>query len=109
MGYGKGQGNGELLDSDGKMCCLGFAAKKCNLSEKEIKGHGAPSDVVDFDNLGKMECFLNKEGEDNRITNQLMLVNDSEGYKDQTKREERIIKLFAKLGTKVIFTGKYEG
>ena len=38
----RGTGEGMLLDDQNKKCCLGFYARECGLSAKDIRGLEAP-------------------------------------------------------------------
>ncbi len=42
----------QLLDEQGKMCCLGFLAKDCGARDSQILNWGMPGSV-EFQNLGK--------------------------------------------------------
>lgn len=108
--WGFGSSGGKLLRYDGKMCCLGFSAKKCNYSDKEILNRDMPSDLHQkglMCSLTKRNAFGNLV--DEKIAEELSEVNDaiSGPYRTSEAKERRIKQLFAKLGTKVTFTGKF--
>lgn len=104
--WGFGVNGGKLLNKNGKMCCLGFAAKKCSYTDEEILNIGMPSELK---SKGKLSVFNGVDTSDSKIAWNLATINDSETgrYKNPQKKEKRIKEIFSKIGTKVIFTGEF--
>lgn len=104
------RGNGEvesmLLNENGKMCCLGFLAIKCNLKKKEIRWQPSPIDVFRDGAQFTSNTFakLIDEGKyfNSPISVQLMSAND-DAYIKGSKRESLIKKLMGKIGVDVRF------
>jgi hypothetical protein len=96
-----------LRARDGHMCCLGFYALACGLTEDQIRNVPGPLDAFpngissdDNDN-----CFINTPGEwllSDIDRARLISYNDDSHVSDQ-EREEKITKIFAKHGVTVKF------
>lgn len=81
----------------GKMCCLGFYAKACGLTDKQISG------LTNYASLSKMAQrkipIAMREDE-------FRFINVNDGTSPHGKRREaKLIKLFAERGIKVKFVG----
>ncbi len=99
-------GRAELLNSDGNMCCLGFAA--CQVSRKtheQLLNCGKPSEVY------LRKSFLTDEYRpepnwvdvsNNKLTQKAITINDSVKITDET-REKRLKALFRKYGIIIKF------
>lgn len=83
---------------DKKMCCLGFFARKCGYTIKEIRNVYAPQDCT----LNKFPGWLVFKGVNTDIGVNLMTINDGVGM-DNKVREKKIIKVFKKKGISVVF------
>lgn len=110
----RGEGHYEsflLRDSDGKMCCLGFASLACGLDVNDIYNVPCPCDV-DNTSLNKypnsffIENHINHHGytrfSNSDLISKIMATNDDEDLND----DERILKLidkFAELEIEVSF------
>jgi hypothetical protein len=113
--WGRGVGEGRLL-SDGKMCCLGFLAKACGLSDTAIEDLGNPSDVYCeeptkhkqvWNSMGvpfKKPRKLKELGEAMALETVFVLINDDENLTEK-RRERLLTKEFAKIGVNVEFVG----
>lgn len=121
-GLGMGETNGPfsvLLNSDGHMCCLGFAAEQiCEATTAEILEESTPDNVpevflrglpelvkitqVDDSDGGRKESWRNS-----CVCYDLMKINDSDDYADEQKREEDLKAKFATIGVVCEFTGEY--
>lgn len=69
----RGKKDSCLLNTDGKMCCLGFLAKQCGYSDEDIFKHWYPESVKDnskFPNsvLGKDVVEIVKINDDPNIS-----------------------------------------
>lgn len=90
---------GEETVGTGMMCCLGFYCRDQGLTEDDIRGYAAPSDLdVDTDPIDA----LVELGVDTDICEELMEVNDDDLITDE-KRQRELRKLFKKIGVKVSF------
>ena len=119
---GKGAGKSCLLNTNGKLCCLGFYARSCGVEDRLMRNIGDPNNLVEmldgektiFDIkvnhvnrkanvLWETKLVHNKKNSD--ICNKLMTVNDSETF-DTFEREKKLTALFKKIGIKVKFVGE---
>lgn len=112
---GKGSDESRLLTNSNKMCCLGFYARACGLSTKQIKDQSSPENAAfiytysdddyyaspEKDKVWKTK-LINKYGRDTATCSSLMETNDDEDMKDSV-REKKIKSLFKKLGITVKF------
>lgn len=104
--WGRGNDSScELLDHNGKMCCLGHYGRACGLSLKSMLHESYPSGL---DRVPKQMRWLSEERPQankwENFENALAGANDDVGIGVNNKlREERIQKLFAKRGIKVNF------
>lgn len=100
-----GEGLTCLLNREGYMCCLGFAALAMGAEEKEIYDVAEPYGVdVDLPLLQRYVGEIHKCNSDLAAT--AIELND---YKDMssTEREEKIQRLFAKHGINITFINEY--
>ena len=108
---GKGADASALLKSDGQMCCLGFYAKACGLTELQIMDKPAPASVGMVNKPEWDLLFRGDQYHHETNTIDLMLVNDrivstdSNYALNELDRESSIIDLFAKYGVEVEFVG----
>lgn len=107
------RGNGgvsQLLNNEGKMCCLGFYGRECGLRPQDIRDQATPSDVDDTRDEKIWNTFLIKDDtintlnspRDSKAAVKLMRINDSKALSDE-KREEKLTAEFLKWGIKVKF------
>jgi hypothetical protein len=114
----RGPGESRLLNSHGKMCCLGFYGEACGVPTDDLFGLAYPSevrrsshllptwltDVTDIDEeYGPVERV-----EDSDDVAELICLNDAdptdeEDVSDEADRERRIAAIFAKHGVEVEF------
>lgn len=110
--WARGGVNGDamLLNSQGNMCCLGFACLAVGLSTHDISGHGVPEDLaysltVD-DDPGVGRIFLSEDHEDkwrdNVHVDKAVGINDNVEITD-ADREELLKPVLAQLGFDVEF------
>lgn len=90
----------------GRMCCLGFAAKKAGLKNLDILGLALPNSVLgarDRAKLFGMFPWLDvyRPAYDNAVT-KLTIINDSPNI-TLTERKRRIEKVFAEHGWDIEF------
>jgi hypothetical protein len=121
--WDRGRGTSFLRDSiTGKQCCLGFLAKACGFTDKQITDVGTPavlihragtidseiySRVIDseiFSRLVVRDQRLESLG-NTKICSDMMAINDGES-KAASLREDRLIILFRQIGVDVTFEGK---
>lgn len=101
-----------LLDTSGRMCCLGFYAKACGVPSDKLLNlpdysymnnvSALPSTLID-------RCNTDPRHDSNTNTDtaeSLLHTNDAVGYAAGA-REKEIAKLFKKAGISVSFIGKY--
>lgn len=99
-----GEGDTELLNKEGYMCCLGFRCNQLGVPKKDLLGVSSPRETkweVIPDLLDDLTYFNTIFCQD------AMSINDDKNLTPK-KREERIKKHFAKKKTRVVFTGKYK-
>lgn len=103
-----------LLNSNG-MCCLGFYARQAGYAAKTIRNKGMPADIWGGEygekrDIAKgkirMDGLVNSRGDNSKVASRLARINDSSRFTNE-QREKKIIDIFKKLGTRVIFTGKH--
>jgi hypothetical protein len=88
---------GQLRDTKGRMCCLGFYSKACGAAG--LTNKSMPDEL-----LGKYRDLLSGY----ILSNQYEYSSCNDNERLTTKeRESRIKKLFAKADIKVNFIGKY--
>lgn len=106
----RGQGDmvSALLTSEGKMCCLGFFAKECGLTDNQIHCKPAPANVGKIDkeiwDKNMLRNDLPYDTAHSPVAMELMTINDSKSL-PETEREKDIAKLFATFGVEVEFVG----
>lgn len=97
------RGNGmtsALLTDSGQMCCLGFYARACGFSRKEIHGRGELTGLVrdnDGDKRGISDRLLDAE-------DAFISANDDSVVRG-LEREKKLVGLFADVGVKLSFRG----
>ncbi len=106
------KGDAKLLNSQGNMCCLGFACLAAGVPEDDIKWQDVPGDLAseyksDDDIPDGLHSFLFQDDETGSWKNNC-LVDDAVGVNDDTKindeeREEKLKPILAKLGFDVEF------
>lgn len=99
-----------LLDEYGRMCCLGFYAKACDIPPAKLLNLPAydymkdvsalPSTLIDRCNAADMHADMTITAE------KLLVANDVLGS-TAGAREKEVSKLFQKAGISVSFVGKY--
>lgn len=102
--WGRTATGGNLLNNEGKMCCLGFQCRAVGFKPKEIRGKGMPADVdVSAKRLQKVAWLVDgSEGNSTVVAEKLALINDDWDTTDKQK-EKAITKLFANNGIEVTF------
>jgi hypothetical protein len=98
----RGPGESRLLNSHGKMCCLGFYGEACGVPTDDLFGLAYPSEVRRSSHL--LPTWL----EDSDDVAELICLNDAdptdeEDVSDEADRERRIAAIFAKHGVEVEF------
>ncbi len=97
-----------LRRSDNKMCCLGFYAKACGMSDGNIASYSTPDDLpsplrAHFKSISPW-TFKNEGACNSIATLDLIDANDSTSYGlTEHCREDRIAKIFADHGVEVEF------
>lgn len=85
-----------LRKEDGKMCCLGFYAKACGLTDDDIVGQPNPSGV----NRALPDEMLWLFGQQNNSDECLRLMEENDSSEVS---ESKISEIFAKNGVEVEF------
>lgn len=111
--------NGSFLrrETDGKQCCLGFAARAAGLTRKQITGKATPSDLLDsgvVKRLPKALQGLIKRGINGRTCERLMTTNDKEMEYNgklyetfsESTRERRVRAFGKRVGIRFTFHGR---
>ena len=98
----------------GKMCCLGFYAKACGVSEKALKNTNAssPQELSEakarlpkqFKKLLVDHKWHDLDVNESKLSLKLMSTNDSHKISNKT-REARLKKLFKEINVTVKFKG----
>ena len=91
-------GNSALLNEEGNMCCVGFLALACGLTEKQINLEPAFICVSQSAQRGRKRVIDAVEESDVYVT------NDDHG--NARSRERKLTRLFRKIGVDVKFTGR---
>jgi hypothetical protein len=92
----RGTGEGTLLDdANGRMCCLSFVCLRYGVPKAELHGHELPTQL--YDQLDKFPAWLK---DDDQLDN-IVMTND--GEMRSSRREKKLIKLFAEKGLTVKF------
>lgn len=90
-------GNSELLNNDGNMCCLGFLGESCGVSNARMLGQIEPNDVDRNKHRNYPELGYD-------VWNKFISVNDNFRLTDR-QRQDRLRRMFKKIGYKVSFKG----
>lgn len=92
-------GKGALLNSEGKMCCLGFLSKACGVPDEEIKY--VPFPHTNWDKIPT--AFRGNTP----ACSKAAAINDEYTQEPQTpeEREAALISLFSEKGIALRFTG----
>lgn len=96
--WNRGQEVGQLLNSSGKKCCLGFYALSCGLTEEEIQGENLLTSWLVCDHDVLFEMLDDLLGHQDKIIE----VNDNPDL-DDTEREMQLKELFARAGIQIKF------
>lgn len=102
--WNRGNGAGSLCTYTGAKCCLGFAANQlCEIPYNDMLGIGTPSELVsEYQEYAKAV----KEAGLLKIEDDVIGLNDDDiGEKaDRGRdREQKIKKVFGRIGVKVVF------
>jgi hypothetical protein len=107
--WARGAEEGMLLNTQCKMCCLGFAALACGLKPHQIKNVEMPADTREETKPTRNKTVWNAlldidEGGrcDTEIASYLASVNDDSDMSDKM-REHKIRQKFKKIGVEVTF------
>lgn len=101
----RGEGEAELRDAEGHMCCLGFACIAAGVPAQRIEGHGEPFDVfhavgVDVPDVPDVWRWLWRL----KATSSFIKVNDDEAITEY-EREQELTTRFHARGIDVEFYG----
>lgn len=93
----RGTGNGKLLGQNGKMCCIGFLARRLGC---------APKDIRDIGTLVEVESPKTAQfsGSHQEMLEAAYNANDDEGVTDIT-REKELKQVGKKMGVQFVFKG----
>lgn len=124
---GKGEQASSLLNSrSGKMCCLGQYAESCGIKPDQMKNLASPAELLNY--LGGSEFVENVNGTlvktkpqniewktklvmgkptcyDNTVIASVMMStnDDDDGEFTEEAREQKLTRLFKRIGVKVKF------
>jgi hypothetical protein len=104
---GSKNGNSELLNSEGNMCCLGFACRKLGLKPDDILNMGTPASAVALLETSKhamLDPLVTKQM-CNRAAVRLAVYENDDTLISDDVREARLVPILAQLGFKVSFVG----
>ena len=90
-------GDSALLNNNGNVCCLGFFGESCGVSHARMLGKIEPDDV-------DRNKHRNYPKLDYDVWAKFMSVNDNCGLTDR-QRQDRLRRMFKKIGYKVSFKG----
>lgn len=93
----------QLLNTKGKMCCLGFRCHQLGIPLKALKGKATPGNLS---NNWDIPDLIDKRGFNSVLTGAAISINDN-AFISNEDREKRLIELFAKHDIIVKFKGKY--
>lgn len=103
---GLGSENSRLLNSEGKMCCLGFYSLACGFKKQEIDDIESPLNILEnYTSKDWKTCLLNRSSiapVNTFLSMELMKINDQYFTSDKI-REDEITRLFKQVGIKVNF------
>ncbi len=107
---GDGMGaSSTLLNSDGHMCCLGFACKTLGFRDSTIFSKGSPTNAVRAGTASalrhrklRMSALITADGSNSEATWEAMSINDSDDVCD-ADRENQLKPVLKKLGFAVKF------
>lgn len=100
--WGRGPTGGSLLNEDGKMCCLGFAALSCGFKSDDIRGFLMPRSVKGDAKKNKKIWAILTQSKVDSSPDILASTNDHCRTTDRQK-ESAIKKEFKKIGVEVVF------
>lgn len=101
--YQTGNGDTQLLNHEGFMCCLGFRCNQLGIPKGDLVDVGEPNQLSEE---WIIPDLVNRNGYNTLFCGKAIDINDDEDI-TQREREKRIKNHFSKKGIKVIFTGKY--
>ena len=107
--YGQVNGESQLLNGQGGMCCLGFYSRACGVSSDGILEKSAPSDLEDLPEQMNWLATNNKHpmmrAVETDVASGLIGVNDlsSSDMLDPKEQEKKIRDGFAEQGIKIRF------
>lgn len=100
--YQTGEGNTELANEYGFMCCLGFCANQLGrVPIRTLTGEGEPADAKAI----KLKILVDENGSNTPFSKKAMRLNDNR--MTPRVRELKIKNHFLKSGIAVRFSGKY--
>jgi len=96
--------NSALRNADGKQCCLGFLARACGASTKDVLNFPDPGVTKGIDwPKGIAPKGHGYDGHGNTaLVGRIISTNDSRGLLPKA-RERQLKELFAEAGIKVVF------
>ena len=104
-GVSAGKGATYLLNSEGYMCCLGFACMQLfGSKDRQLRQTPSPSRIPRWSDKA---LLVGTDGEDTELTTRAIKINDSESM-PLAEKEEKLIELFAKHNITLTFEGEYE-
>jgi|ERR1044072_2212079 hypothetical protein len=105
---GKGE-NTYLLNSDGSMCCLGFACIQTGIPRNKVLEISSPEDVFEKSEsiiIPKFSRVVSTNFRDTKLSKDAIRINDDNKSTPEQK-ERKLRKLFGKYGIDLEFIGEY--
>lgn len=105
-------GESKLLNSEGRMCCLGQICIQAGIKLLDITGKFAPANVLSARENPKLDWLVHEVDPCERhdvyssdIARSMMHTND-DCFLDETTREAVLVNLAREAGVELTFTGK---
>lgn len=95
----------ELLDENGKMCCLGFVCSQLGISKELLQDKDNPYEIKLL--LPYLTDYYHSMIVDSSLSKEAIQINDDVNISDSI-RESKLIKLFKQYGLSIKFEGYYD-
>lgn len=108
--YAHGEGETQLLNEEGFMCCLGYCLNQLKVPKKKLKKVEVPEQVEGITESVLVRRVKMEEKyeylHDSALTIEAITTNDQKFY-TREEREAKLSEIFKKHGQELVFTGKY--
>jgi len=107
--YSKKLGMPQLLNAQGRMCCLGQICKAEGISDDKLEDYVDPGNLNLFGGANPPIWMLDDDSlDDSRLAKKMMRVND-DCMINQPQREKKLKELAATAGVRLKFKGRLMG